>query len=38
MGSDWEGEFNFLEEYCEVRYLPRTKGISTTKLKGVLGE
>ncbi|HDR7312088.1 glycerol-3-phosphate cytidylyltransferase [Bacillus cytotoxicus] len=33
MGDDWEGEFDFLQEYCEVIYLPRTAGISTTKIK-----
>ncbi len=33
IGNDWEGEFDFLEEYCEVRYLERTKEISTTQLK-----
>jgi glycerol-3-phosphate cytidylyltransferase len=33
MGSDWEGKFDFLKEYCEVVYLPRTKNISTTQLK-----
>lgn len=33
MGDDWEGKFNFLKEYCEVVYLPRTVGISTTKIK-----
>lgn len=33
MGDDWEGKFDFLKEYCEVVYLPRTKGISTTKIK-----
>lgn len=33
MGDDWKGEFDFLEQYCEVVYLPRTKGISTTKIK-----
>lgn len=33
MGNDWEGEFDFLSKYCEVKYLPRTKGISTTKIK-----
>jgi glycerol-3-phosphate cytidylyltransferase len=38
MGDDWKGKFDFLEEYCEVRYLPRTKGISTTKLKSILKE
>ncbi|WP_195573524.1 glycerol-3-phosphate cytidylyltransferase [Paenibacillus sp. 1001270B_150601_E10] len=33
MGDDWKGEFDFLMEYCEVQYLPRTLGISTTKIK-----
>jgi len=33
MGNDWEGKFDFLKEYCEVVYLPRTKDISTTQLK-----
>lgn len=33
MGDDWEGKFDFLKEFCEVVYLPRTKGISTTKIK-----
>ena len=33
MGHDWEGKFDFLNEYCEVKYLPRTEGISTTKIK-----
>ncbi|EQB37227.1 nucleotidyltransferase [Virgibacillus sp. CM-4] len=33
MGDDWEGKFDFLEEHCEVVYLPRTVGISTTKIK-----
>ncbi len=33
IGEDWKGEFDFLKEYCEVVYLPRTEGISTTKLK-----
>jgi glycerol-3-phosphate cytidylyltransferase len=38
MGDDWEGKFDFLNKYCEVVYLPRTKGISTTKLKQVIKE
>ncbi len=38
MGSDWEGKFDFLKPYCEVRYLPRTEGISTTKLKSIIKE
>jgi len=33
IGDDWRGKFDFLEEYCEVVYLERTKDISTTKLK-----
>ncbi|MCI8850895.1 MAG: glycerol-3-phosphate cytidylyltransferase [Erysipelotrichaceae bacterium] len=33
MGDDWKGKFDYLEEYCEVVYLPRTEGISTTQLK-----
>ena len=33
MGSDWENKFNQLREYCDVVYLPRTEGISTTKIK-----
>lgn len=33
MGDDWEGQFDFLKDYCEVVYLPRTSGISTTKIK-----
>lgn len=33
MGDDWEGKFDFLKEYCEVVYLPRTDGISTTQIK-----
>ncbi|HBM3709862.1 TPA: glycerol-3-phosphate cytidylyltransferase, partial [Listeria monocytogenes] len=32
MGDDWEGEFDFLKPYCEVVYLPRTDGISTSKI------
>ncbi|HHV12838.1 MAG TPA: glycerol-3-phosphate cytidylyltransferase [Clostridiales bacterium] len=33
MGDDWKGQFDFLKDYCEVIYLPRTEGISTTKIK-----
>ncbi|WP_346770586.1 glycerol-3-phosphate cytidylyltransferase [Photobacterium phosphoreum] len=36
MGDDWKGEFDFLSEYCEVIYLPRTEDISTTKIKKTL--
>jgi len=37
MGDDWAGKFDFLKEYCEVVYLPRTEGISTSKIKEDLG-
>lgn len=33
MGDDWKGKFDYLNEYCEVIYLPRSIGISTTKIK-----
>lgn len=36
MGDDWAGKFDFLKDYCEVIYLPRTPEISTTKIKGDL--
>lgn len=33
IGSDWEGKFDYLNEYCKVIYLPRTQGISSTQLR-----
>ncbi|MBC1528670.1 glycerol-3-phosphate cytidylyltransferase [Listeria seeligeri] len=36
MGDDWKGEFDFLKELCEVVYLPRTEGISTSQIKDEL--
>jgi len=33
IGEDWKGKFDYLKEYCEVIYLPRTEGISTSILK-----
>lgn len=38
MGDDWRGEFDYLEAYCSINYLPRTEGISTTKTKNDLKE
>lgn len=32
MGNDWEGRFDMFNNLCEVKYLPRTEGISTTEL------
>ena len=45
VGSDWEGKFDYLNEYCKVVYLPRTEGISSSDIRtkninlkmGVLG-
>lgn len=36
MGHDWEGKFDFLKDYCEVVYLPRTPDVSTTQIKADL--
>ena len=38
IGSDWEGKFDYLNEYCKVVYLPRTEGISSTMLREELQE
>lgn len=34
VGSDWRGKFDYLKNYCEVKYLERTKNISSTQLRG----
>lgn len=36
MGDDWLGKFDYLSPLCEVTYLPRTDGVSTTYLKSTL--
>lgn len=33
IGSDWQGHFDYLKEFCQVVYLPRTEGISSTQLR-----
>ena len=33
VGSDWKGKFEYLRKYCDVVYLERTKGISSTKIR-----
>ena len=38
MGSDWEGKFDELKEFCNVSYLPRTNDISSSTLKNSLRE
>ena len=39
MGSDWANSdrFDYLKDYCELVFLPRTEGVSTTKIKEDLG-
>ena len=36
MGDDWKGKFDFLKDYCEVVYLPRTPNVSSTQTKEYL--
>lgn len=38
MGDDWTAKFDFLREYCEVIYLPRTENISSTIIKSGLAQ
>lgn len=33
LGSDWKGKFDYLSEYCQVIYLPRTEGVSSTTIR-----
>lgn len=33
IGSDWQGKFDYLNDYCRVVYLERTAGVSSTKLR-----
>ena len=33
VGSDWVGKFDYLKDFCQVVYLPRTEGISSTQLR-----
>ena len=36
IGSDWEGFFDYLNEFTKVVYLPRTEGISSTMLRAAV--
>lgn len=38
IGDDWKGKFDELMDLCEVVYLPRTPGISSTQLREQLKE
>lgn len=33
VGSDWVGKFDYLNQYCQVVYLPRTEGVSSSELR-----
>ena len=33
VGSDWVGHFDYLEEYCDVVYLDRTEGVSSSQIR-----
>ena len=33
VGSDWRGYFDYLSEWCEVVYLDRTQGVSSTQIR-----
>ncbi len=33
VGSDWKGQFDYLNEFCKVVYLDRTEGVSSTDLR-----
>ena len=39
MGGDWAGsdKFDYLKDYCELVFLDRTPGVSTTQIKKDLG-
>ena len=37
IGSDWLGKFDYLRDYCEVVYLDRTRGVSSTQLRNEQG-
>ena len=38
IGDDWNGKFDYLSEFCEVKYLERTENISTSKIKNDLNK
>lgn len=33
IGSDWKGKFDYLKEYCQVVYLDRTEGVSSSDIR-----
>ena len=33
IGSDWVGQFDYLQKYCQVVYLARTEGVSSSEIR-----
>lgn len=33
IGSDWNGHFDYLKDYCQVVYLERTEGVSSSEIR-----
>ena len=38
VGDDWYGKYDYLREYCDVKYFPYGKGVSTSKLREVIAK
>ena len=38
VGSDWKGKFDYLKDYCNVVYLERTEGVSSTELRSKISK
>lgn len=38
IGDDWKGKFDYMGEYCQLVYLERTKGVSSTELRSEKGK
>ena len=38
VGSDWRGKFDYLKKYCDVVYLERTKGVSSSQIRSDEGK
>lgn len=38
MGDDWKGHFDNLRDYCEVIYLSRTEGVSSSEIRKMLDD
>ncbi len=36
MGDDWAGKFDFLQEFCDVKYFERTPLVSSTKIRQMM--